>query len=187
MSRSVVRSVLPDGRIVLDFGGPMNFASLRRSVVRPVWHPKEGEKSRTRQSEAKDADINTIVKRFGVTGTVPVPTGRVPQYGDFPETFDMMTAMNSIRRTQEAFDALPATVRDRFHNDPVEYYNFVVERDESGKQVNFDEMVKLGLVKKRKPVVPSEPQRVVVVSENGDGKVDSGKGATGGSASSGKA
>ena len=34
------------------------------------------------QSDADDCDINVIVRRFGLTGTMPM-SGRVPQYGAF--------------------------------------------------------------------------------------------------------
>ena len=39
---------------------------------------------------------------------------RVPQFVDFEETFDFQSSMNVIRAAEEAFNAMPAEVRDRF-------------------------------------------------------------------------
>lgn len=72
--------------------------------------------SLTVQSEADDADINVIVRRFGVGN---VPTMPLPEhFGNFDGIFDFQTAMNTIRSAQETFNALPADVRSEFNNDP---------------------------------------------------------------------
>lgn len=73
--------------------------------------------SLTVASDAIDADINTIVRRFGVTGEWPI-TARLPTYDDFTQIVDFQTAQNALRAAQEAFDALPAEVRQAFNNDP---------------------------------------------------------------------
>jgi len=103
-------------------------------------------RSRTVQSQAEEADINVIVKRFGLTGQIPSGI-RTPTYGDFLNVYDFQSAMNAIRQAQESFDAMPAEVRSRFHNDPNEFVNFCSELDEDGKYKNLEEMEKLGLTK----------------------------------------
>lgn len=102
--------------------------------------------SQTQQSFKEECDINTIVRRFGLTGEFPENV-RVPQYADFEETFDFMSSMNVIRAAQESFDAMPASVRDRFAHDPARFVDFCNDAD------NYDEAVKLGIVTKR-PVAP---------------------------------
>lgn len=95
--------------------------------------------SRTKQSFAEDADINTIVRRFNLTGQLP--TGiRMPTYGDFSEVFDFHTAMNAIAKARESFDAMPAHIRARFHNDPAEFVDFCSNEE------NRQEAIKMGLV-----------------------------------------
>lgn len=98
----------------------------------------EGE-SLTKQSFKAECDINEIVRRFGLTGELPIGV-RAPTYGDFADVFDYHSAMNAIARAGEAFDAMPAEVRARFHNDPGEFLEFV------NNDGNRDEAVKLGLV-----------------------------------------
>lgn len=123
------------------------------------------EPSMTVQSQKNDADINVIVKRFGVTKRLPV-VNRVPLVGDYDEVFDFKSAMNVIRRAQETFNALPSDVRFRFHNDPQLFEAFCTEVDADGKLVNLVEMRKLGLANPEKPPVPEPPpMRVEVVNQ----------------------
>ena len=95
--------------------------------------------SLTKQSFAEECDINTIVERFGLTGELPTDV-RMPQYADFDEVFDYHSAMNAVAQARESFDAMPADVRARFHNDPGEFVEFC------GDEKNREEAVKLGLV-----------------------------------------
>ncbi|AZL82675.1 internal scaffolding protein [Apis mellifera associated microvirus 1] len=95
--------------------------------------------SLTKQSFSEDADINTIVERFKITGEVP--DGYVPpDFSDFAEVADFHTAMNAIRRAQEQFMELPGQVRERFANDPQNLMAFLGDRN------NLQEAVRLGLV-----------------------------------------
>lgn len=109
--------------------------------------------SKAQQSFKDECDINTIVRRFGLTGELPSNV-RVPQYADFEETFDFMSSMNVIREAEEAFMAMPANVRDRFGNDPVRFVDFFNDPD------NRPEAEKLGIVTRR-PVADPIPVPVV--------------------------
>ena len=80
-------------------------------------------KSYTVQSQKDEADINVLVKRFGITGEFPV-LDRLPLNADFDDVFDFQSAMNVIRSAQESFDSLHADIRGRFHNDPHEFVDF---------------------------------------------------------------
>lgn len=96
------------------------------------------DESLTKQSFAEEVDINTIVKRFGLTGQLPVDV-RTPLNDDFEGVFDFKSAMDAVVQAQESFDAMPAETRARFHNDPAEFVDFCSNPD------NLDEMRKLGL------------------------------------------
>lgn len=100
------------------------------------------DKSRALQSQAEDADINVIVKRFGVTGQLPQSL-KLPVFSDFEGIFDFRTAMDCVRAAEAAFMAVPAEVRKRFGNDPQEFVAFCSD------EKNHDELVKLGLAKAR--------------------------------------
>lgn len=113
---------------------PDSFSLLNGTAV-------EGE-SMAQQSFKEECDINVILRRFAVTGEMP-DNVRVPQYGDFEESFDFMSAMNVIRDAQEAFAAMPSDVRDRFANDPARFVDFV------NHEGNYEEAVKMGIAIKR--------------------------------------
>jgi len=110
------------------------------------------------QSAKDEADINTIVRRFGLTGELPGDLN-MPQSGDFTNIPDFHTAMNLIRETQEEFLRVPAEIRARFNNDPQRFMQFVED------DANYDEARKLGLLKD--PEVPVAPMRVQVVPPSG--------------------
>lgn len=81
-----------------------------------------GDESLTQQSFKDECDINVILKRFAVTGEMP-DNVRVPQYGEFEESFDFMSSMNVIRAAEESFAAMPAAIRERFNNDPGPFFS----------------------------------------------------------------
>lgn len=119
---------------------PDSFSLANGTVV-------DGE-SMAHQSFKDECDINTILRRFAVTGEMP-DNVRVPQYADFEETFDFMSSMNVIRDAEEAFAAMPSNVRERFSNDPAKFLEFAHDKD------NYDEALKMGLVVSRPSPVPS--------------------------------
>lgn len=94
--------------------------------------------SRTVQSQKEEADINVIVKRFGITGQLPQGV-KVPTFGDFMVVDDYRTAIEAVREAQKSFLKMPSEVRDRFHNDPQLFVEFCNDAR------NLDEMRKLGL------------------------------------------
>lgn len=77
------------------------------------------------QSEKDDCDINTIVRRFGLTGSLP-QGARVPQYADFVGAVDdYRTALDLLREADESFMKLPADIRKEFNNDAGKLVEFV--------------------------------------------------------------
>ena len=100
------------------------------------------EESVVQQQFAEDVDINTIVRRFGLTGTVPVVDVQ-PIVGGFAEVFDYQSALNAVLAAEEAFMQVPGDIRARFEHDAGKFLAFVDD------PANADELVRLGL---RKPV-----------------------------------
>lgn len=105
--------------------------------------------SLTVQSQKDEADINTIVRNFGVTGQVPQNV-RVPMYGDFTGVGDYRQALDAVRTAEESFMKLPAEFRAELDNDPQRFLEFCAD------EANLDRMRKLGLA------VPAAVPDVVV-------------------------
>lgn len=97
-----------------------------------------GEDCPVQQSFRDECDINVIMERFGQSGELPSNV-RVPMYGDFEAVGSFHDAMNAVALAQESFEAMPAAVRSRFHNDPGEFVDFCND------PANLAEMRKMGL------------------------------------------
>lgn len=109
------------------------------------------------QSALEESDINTIVRRFGLTGQLPSEV-RAPQYGDFTEVTDYQTALNAVIAANDAFAQMPADVRARFDNDPGKFVDFCSD------EANREEAKKLGLLVPDKE--PVEPISVRVIPDD---------------------
>jgi len=107
--------------------------------------------TRAQQNPKDECDINTIVERFKLTGQLPTNV-RMPTSGDFTDVPDFQQAMDAIVNARLAFQAMPAKVRSRFHNDPAEFVAFCDEPD------NLEEARKLGLVPAKEHVPTPDPK-----------------------------
>lgn len=114
------------------------------------------DESLTIQSAKDEADINTIVRRFGLTGELPGDV-QMPQSGDFTNAVDFHACMNLVREAQDEFLRVPADIRARFLNDPARFMAFVED------DANRLEAERMGLLKP--PVGVPEPLLVRVVPD----------------------
>lgn len=105
----------------------------------------------TKQSFKDECDINNILTQYKPHEIVNMinaaaATGR---YLDLPDSVDLQEAFAVVEQAQGAFASLPATVRDRFHNNPQAFLAFVENPD------NADELVRLGL-REAPPAQPAD-------------------------------
>lgn len=106
-----------------------------------------GRETYTQQQFANEVDINTIVRRFGLTREMP--SGRIGGvFGDFTGIFDYESAVAAVERAGAGFMALPPDIREKFGNDPGRLIEFV--------ELASDEEV-AGLTPPVAPVAPVEP------------------------------
>lgn len=108
-------------------------------------------RSKTLQSDMELADINAIMARYEKTGVIIDPKGveRKPHYGDFTGISDYHAALSTVRQAERVFNALPASIRNKFDNDPQKMIDFVADA------ANNEELIRLGL--KEKPVDTADP------------------------------
>lgn len=95
------------------------------------------------QASKDEADINTIVKRFGLTGEIPI-TNRTPFPQDisFDEVLDYRTAWDRLLAAQASFNSLPANIRGTFANDPIAFADYAADPS------NLDQLRTWGLAPK---------------------------------------
>jgi phage internal scaffolding protein len=101
------------------------------------------------QNAKDESDINTIVRRFGLTGELPSDI-QMPQSGDYTGVGDFHSAMNVVAKANQEFLRVPAEIRARFLNDPQRFSEFF--NDPS----NQEEAIKLGLATRRVVDAPKE-------------------------------
>lgn len=100
-----------------------------------------GGPSKTRLDQADSCNINTMMAK-AMKGIQPrVNTGQ-GNYGDFSNLGDYQTALNKVKNAQSIFNALPASLRDKYKNDP----NELINKLPSATQ---EELETLGLLKRR--------------------------------------
>lgn len=154
-----MKRLTPDGEIVdvslalpssPFFKTPFNFdtdAESDRTSTRCK------DPSKAQQHQLEEADINTIVKRFNITGQLPqIPLP--PPIAEFGEIFDFQTAMTVVNQAKLAFGALPATVRATFNNDPHAYVAYVDAAIEAG---DLDQLRKWGVAVPAADPAPPPP------------------------------
>lgn len=131
------------GEIIVPFiRTPYNYDTNKASAEGALFcDPNNPEDNYTQQSFKEECDINTIVRRFGLTGQLP-DNVRVPQYGDFTGVTDYQSALNAVMQADAQFMELPAKLREQFNNDPQELLAFMEDPN------NLDKARELGLVNK---------------------------------------
>jgi len=97
------------------------------------------EPSMTQQQFAAECDINNIMKHYLETGTINYRNPNPGVFADFSQIGDLRESLEQIRAAEETFNLLPAQVRARFSNGPMQFVDFC------GDPKNLDEAVSLGL------------------------------------------
>jgi len=128
MSNSPPSKPLPLVKHAFSYREPLEFAI------------KSDKPSKTRQEFASECDINVIMKRYAVTGVLDFVNQREASFEDVSE-LDFTSAMQTVAAARSAFFDLPASVRDRFDNEPAFMLGFL-ENPENRKEAEA-----LGLVK----------------------------------------
>lgn len=74
----------------------------------------------TKQQEAIECNINTIIARYQKTGHLP-PSPKTPMYGDFTGPTTLLEAQALVKEASERFLALPSAVRELCDQNPAKY------------------------------------------------------------------
>lgn len=101
----------------------------------------------TKQSFKDECDVNNIMKKFEKTGLLDHVNNHKGDYGNYIGYEDYQTSLNRIASAQDAFNTIPASIRARFDNSPLEFLRFAQNPE------NFDKMVEMGLANQ-----PEEPR-----------------------------
>lgn len=93
-----------------------------------------GPETMVQQQFRDEVDVNTIVRRFGMTREMPSGLdGGV--YGDFTGISDYESAVAAVERAQSGFLTLDPEVRARYENDPGLYLAAVAQMSDEELEV----------------------------------------------------
>lgn len=68
-------------------------------------------KDTARQEYAKEADINYMLSKFGIT-----PERGAPTYGEWDDRIDLQQALTSVAEAKSAYADLPKELKDKFQS-----------------------------------------------------------------------
>ena len=105
------------------------------------------EPSLTKQAFAETCNVNSIMRRFTSTGVIEHLNHRKPNYG-FCTGDDFRTSLDVIAQANASFGELPSDIRERFQNNPAEFFDFVQNPE------NRPEMAEMGLLEPDADVTP---------------------------------
>lgn len=137
---------------------------MKNDVLSELNHPRprvdfSQSPSMTRQEFAAEANVNNLLKRYATTGAFYDPltmarANRKPLFGDFTHFADFTACQNAIIEAQNAFDALPVEIREKFNYDPGKLIDWLSD------DANREEAIKLGLIEKAAAAATPEPAEV---------------------------
>lgn len=130
---------------------------FRTRYAKDVKAPSHGiefvQPSQAIQSEKEGTTIDYYLRKYASTGVLGNPESAMNmQFGDFTDAPDFETAQNRVVQASQYFDNLPAKLRERFGNDVREMMAFL------SKEENYEEAVKLGLLKALPPAPEPLPE-----------------------------
>lgn len=102
--------------------------NLTRAQALALLPEKEYLDGRTQQCHKDQCDINKIMARFAVTGTISHVNKYQGMYADFSD-FDFLEQQQRLDAGRDVFAALPAEVRREFKEDPQAFFDFVNDPD----------------------------------------------------------
>lgn len=96
---------------------PVSVGAYDSGAVSDAVGVDTGEFTLVQQHFQDEVDVNTIVRRFGLTREMPFGS-TAGVYGDFTGISDYESAEARVRGARDRFMTLPPEVRERFGNDP---------------------------------------------------------------------
>lgn len=83
----------------------------------PVKAP-HADDGRTKQAMSHETDVRNILKRYADTGNANLLNAKPGYYADLSSMGDYLECLTTVEKAREMFNALPASTRDHFANDP---------------------------------------------------------------------
>lgn len=123
-------------------------ANMRKRVATRFEEPSKAD-----QSQKEQCDVNVIMRKYNKTGQINHINRFPGRYADVSEIPDLLQASVQLREAQLAFNALPAELRKKLNNDPINLVAYLNDPK------NDEEAISFGLKsKKAGPDIPGSRQ-----------------------------
>lgn len=87
--------------------------------------PKKYDDGMTKQSYKDQTDINKILEKSQVTGTVGWVRREQAQFGDFTDMPDLLEAKQRLDTAHDIFNGAPSEIRREFNQSPEQFFKYV--------------------------------------------------------------
>lgn len=121
--------------------GVRNKFSPRVAVIAP----EDPDGGLTQQHFKEAVDINNILAKYRKTGIMEHVKLAKERYGDFTELGEYAVHLDKVAKAQQAFESLPAELRNQFNNSIPGFFEYVM------KEENYDQCVKWGIFDPKEP------------------------------------
>lgn len=136
-------------KTVNEFGVRNRFHRERVQFTVP-----DDEENFVQQQFADEVNINNVVEKFAKTGQIHYLNEGKPNYG-IAEPITYEEALQTVIEAQDAFDELPAKVRERYNHDPAQFMKAV---HTEGNEI---ELYDLGLLQSMPESHPNHPNQEI--------------------------
>lgn len=106
------------------------------------------EPSLTDQQWKDDSDPNHIIEKYKRTGQLTYVNKIQGKFADVTSIQDLHSGILSVQKAKDDFLHLSSDIRSRFNNSVIELVQFL------NNPANEAEAIELGLIAKKKPIVP---------------------------------
>ncbi len=107
-------------------------------------------KSKTKQAHKDECDVNKIIAKYRKTGVLTHLKNN-PQNFEFAPNLDFQESLEYVEKAREQFMELPATIRNKFQNNPADFVAFVENPE------NKSEMIEMGLLPREPEFIDIDP------------------------------
>jgi len=73
----------------------------------------------------EEVNINNIIAKYNKTGVITHVAKTRKRFGDFKDFADLLPDLDRVTKAQQAFEELPATIRNEFGNSIEGFFKFI--------------------------------------------------------------
>lgn len=143
-------------------------SKLRTAYGKKTRHSlKFSQPSMTKQEFRDECNVNNILDKYQRTGIITHLKQNKGAYDDFTQHGSYQESLNNVIEAENAFMALPSSIRKKFNNDPGAFCEYVANPE------NHSDLVEMGLAKPKPEKKERRKAKVESETDSNPSKPDS--------------